>query len=301
MIQPISFRSWPLTLVNKPNTAPNSFYKLEKDTIHFSGLNAKQANKLFPSGVGHFNLAQGRLNDCQVLSSLYVLSRNPISRDILKNMIAPQDNGDLVVTFKKYPDTPITITPAESRQKKRIDYEGRTGPKRRPHVTSNDKGVRILELAYAKLMKARHPKRYQDVAEDKPLDVFLHPKFHYDERIVMDDFTGWKTNDMLFKPNGEITPADKQAILDVFTEYAQDPDGHIMCVYTNARSEEGLSRLDMGNKISAFHVMAVDNIDLNTETIFVKDPHDTEVGLYMNFDTFFEHYRGVNVAKVKRY
>ncbi len=299
MIQSLSFGSQSTPeLVNKPFSTPINLKSLKYDSVQFSALTTKEAKKFFPNGVDNIHLAQGRLNDCQLLSSIYILSRNPVGKQIIKNMIDVQENGDLVVTFKKYPDTPVTITRAESRQKRFIDYKGRTGPKRRPHVTSEDKGVRVLELAYAKLMKARHPKRYKDVSSDKPLDVFIHPKFHYDERIVMQDFTGWKTNDMLFKPNGEITPKDKQAVLDVFKDYANDPDGHIMCVYTNQRPEEGIRHLDMGNKISTFHVMAVDNIDLNTQTLYVKDPHGTKVGLYMDFDTFFEHYRGVNVAKI---
>lgn len=255
---------------------------------------AQMQAKLWPQGIENTEFFQGKIPDCQLLTPIYLLSRHPEGRRILEEMITQKPGGQYEVTFKKYPHQPITVSSYEARKKRLPEGEDRT------NQVIGDFGLRILEVAYARLMKTLNPRKYADVADNQIVELYNHKAYHSDENVVLKDITGWRGEDILFKKGQRIIAKKRDRALKMLERKAHSSHSYIVTAYSNLRSRKDVKHVDLGRKLSAWHVFGVEKVDLNDQTVYLRDPHNTQVGLSLRFPQFFKYFRGMVVSTVPK-
>lgn len=246
-----------------------------QDTVGFGKTARNLHVRSMPSNIKSLHLAQGALNDCQLLSVLFALSRNRTGTRLLSRMIHPQKNGDFLIEFKPYPHLKIPVRAAEIRDQRKM-MEGF-----QPKQVRGSLEARILEVAYARLMKTLHPLKYRKIPDHKVLDVYNSKEYHYSSSKVIGDFTGWQIE--------PVRIANTETALKAFERYADNPDRYVMTTFTKQPVTEN-KFLDLGDKIRGTHGFAVETIDLPNQQISLRDPHNTDVGIHMDFKLFFKHF-----------
>lgn len=270
---------WPRFIQPSPRprgeTGPRLLAPPGRDTVRFG---ATEAEQLFPGGAGKLNFYQGYLPDCQTLVAVWVLSRNPAGARMLESMIKIRPEGGYVVTFPKYPHLPVPVSAKEVRRKKSSK------------TVDGELGVRVLEVAYARLMKLKDPEKYASVRDSSILKLYDHDDFHYDERIAIQDMSGWPVREIFSKGH-------RTEVLNALARFAAHPDRYVMTAFTKDWGDKK-DFIDKGDKILSGHTFGVESVDPVNQVVSVRDPHNTKIGFHFTYDTFFEYFEGINVGRV---
>lgn len=265
------------------------------DTVKFSG---QYKNKPFPkNGVGSINIFQGGIPDCQTLSTLYALSRNAAGADLLQNSIIILPDGTYQVVFPGHPTIKIPVSAEELQQRPKTDGRKRS-------LVSGNLGIRIIERAFAKLNKIIYPKRYADVSLQDIMQIFLHPKYHYNPAQSMKDLTGWKVKQLVagksfktsrsFRQEAKEKPDLIKTVSKLLDTLATAPQKYIAVVGTIPGKKEFL---DPGCLLIAFHDYAVESIHPEQKTITLHDPYNTRIGLTLSYEDFFRYFYVISYAQ----
>ena len=198
----------------KPESQINDSRKL-----NFTGINdcfIKEDNylkPLFPNGTDNISFNQGQYNDCQFLSAVNALSKNPAGAKLLEKMITMQD-GAYKITFNKFPNNPITVQKDEAASKVALStgIPAALNVKVPRNRVEGDLGMKLLELAYAKLMKTVYPDKFKHIPDNEALSVFLDPNYHYSSGIALGDITGREVNTLI--ANGKNIPEESKSFLE---------------------------------------------------------------------------------------
>lgn len=287
----------------------------------------KASRRLFPQEAREIQLTQGRLADCQLLAPLYGLSRNPEGCRVLAGSITLLSNGDFEVHFKKYPHRSVLVQAQEIMRQPLQDG-------RLPHVDSTP-GVQVLEVAYARLMKLLEPEKYIDIPDDKVLGVYGCKQYHYDPETVLRDLTDWSVQKLRIRDDdGNENPDQTREAMASLARFARNPELFVIVAESNVlkpspnkirqlqdafaaisgdAETQTLKRLiqtifkpwelkdkagpvDIGGKLPSWHVLSVESVNLDCQRIYLRDPHNTKIGLVLDFDDFFEKFRAITVA-----
>jgi hypothetical protein len=305
--------------------------RVKTDVVYFSGTSKGTLKQLYPNGIDKTHFAQGgKVEDCMLLAILFALSRNRQGADILGDMISCKPNGDYIVKFKPFPQFPITVTAREA-QSNPVPQ----GERRPPHVLG-DPGIRILELAYAKLRKRTG---FPQDSEYTPVSDL--PRFYSSMNYVgwpkpiINHLTGWDSQTITIRAR-----QGSERLEDALSEFADNPQGSIIIagsrkspgayknpitkliaafektgdtdtlaklegmiasIFTESDLQDSPWYIDLGGKIVPRHAVAVDAVypaeEIEDMEIRLRDPHDTRIALTLTFEDFLEHFSIVSVAR----
>lgn len=298
--------------------------------LHFGGRKKDLQDRLYPNGVDQLIIRQGQLPDCQLLTVLYALSTIPQGQAILKRMISLTPDGDFVVRFKKYPGRPITVSRQEVYRKPRNKFS------QRAKQADADLGIRILEVAYPRLMKEVSPSAYANIPHDRILSLYEHNCYHQNPIRVLDDITGWNVEYLTFRKNSHHEATYREAMEQQLSALAENPQSRLLLAASNVTEKQPnyIKRLhdayakvadprelallekviaktfnddeladwnysvDPGRKLPGYHLLTVAAADRNKRTVELRDPHNTAIGLILSYEDFFKQFRGIVVANV---
>ncbi len=253
---------------------------------------------LFRPEADRVELEQGALPNCQLLAVLLGMSRKPLTARILDGMIAPQPDGSFQVTFEG--KAPIRITPDE------LEHEFERRVKASPqlplgeevqlsedervralydqgllpaHATA-DTGIRILELAYAKLEKRENPALYPNIPDSKAILVYRHPNYHQNIVAVLEAFLkqkNWTIERLL------VSRFSLNSTLDQLASTA--PKGLLFLnTWAQGRGGERTAYLEAGMLLKKGHSYFVERINPSQRTVLLRDPQNSRIGLEVPYD-----------------
>jgi|GEM_PF-4771903 len=299
---------------NYKNLNNFAFQVKKSEKIYFTGLKDSfsrgddSLRTLFPKGVDKITFNQGKYPDCQFLVAINVLSKNPDGVDLLRKIIEIKD-GAYKITFQKYPDKPVFVTNDEIASQ--LTKSSVTPERLYRSRVEGDLGMKILEVAYAKLMKTAYPEKFQQIPDDEILTVFLDPNYHYTSEIALEDITGWKVKTII--ANGGNIPEESQSfleeseskpdLLDKIAQYldflAKEPDKFVVVACTKG-NKHNADYLDSENKFFAWHDYSILKINQEKREIIVSNPHKKNHELTISYDDFFNYFNLISVAEVEK-
>ena len=185
--------------------------------------------KFFPNEISNMNIGQGFIGNCQSLSVIDSLSRNPKGAVLLRNMVKMNPNNKSVdvyfackngeaikVDLKTIEDEKNFEDNADKNFKARLDYYIKyLKTKNIAYKHSNHKrplGVHAIEHAYAKYQKETYPEHF---ADDTPQNVYNSELYHASSHIFMKDLTGLDLKTVIAEEN---MPKSKRPSLNQASE-----------------------------------------------------------------------------------
>jgi len=288
----------------KVSIAENKDYPEVPSTVYIAyncpNLNSSKSKtnntiqELFPSGIENLQFKQSKnVGDCYFLAALHSISNHPEGKNLIANMITKVSEDSYEVQFPGYDDS-ISVYENE--------LEGDNGKT----PVNGDKGVKILEVAYAKMMKEKGTK--EDRNSSKIL-YFVERGFGDDALSVL---TGWNKfrkivprkqvfDDLSSNPsmlNDQLQYAINMTNYIRFLDKCGDNPGSYILT-ASAKGSQFASDgkfLDAEKKIYADHDYAITKVDSNNRTITLVNPHDTSKSMeisYWDFPQYFETICGV--------
>jgi hypothetical protein len=310
--------------------------RFHADTLQFSG---KSHSALFPNGIERLWVEQHGRGSCQTLSTLVAAGRNPAGARQLKSMITEHSDGHYSVTFPAplaEPEKgPITVNltkeelaqdpdpltqPEESALTKLLEeinekirqiplsHARKIPLYRRPMRTIGDPGGPLMEAAYAKYMKVRYPERFNDVSDERALDIYRHPQRYSDPKRAIEDILGWQTTQFVAKTGSTQKESPsfaevfkhntdrKYAFMQILRQFEKNPDGQIIIAGTKMHPPGQPWHLDGGLKVLPFHDLALKNVDLAAGSVDVIDPHNSRLSLNFDLDYFLEMFNTLTLG-----
>ena len=279
----------------------------------------------------YISFSQGTSYSCQTLASIGAIACNPVGLKKLNEICKPVSNG-FEITFCKYPDIKLIVSQEELTEwseeelkESECDFKQRLErikevllphwkiPRPRPEHVSGDPLVRMLELAYAKLMLALEPSKYPELtngqSKSNPLRLYHHKKFHYDPGRSISDITNWSVMQLIANGGTQFelsksfmgeSEKDTIAIDKARAELAKisdNPEKYIAVVSSVGASGDCVF-LDPGSKIFPYHDYVAKKIDDKEQTICLLDPYGSRIRLELDYDDFFQYFNGITTATV---
>jgi hypothetical protein len=272
------------------------------------------------------SFSEGTAYSCQTLVVIGALACHLQGKAKLNEICKPVVDG-FEVRFCKYPDIKIKVLheeltewPDQIRAEGERDFKQRIErikeilppdrffwilPRLRPAHASGDILVRVLELAYAKLMLVLDPSSYPEMTaasgKTDPLGVYHHKTFHYDPVRVMHDMTNWPVTSLiangdatsdLSKSFAEENKKDAKVIESAYAELADlsaNPDKYIAVAGSVGISGDSYVFLDAGTLIVPCHAFVIKDVDDKKKTICLLDPYSSNIGLLLEYSDFLQY------------
>lgn len=241
---------------------------LHNDEIYVTDLNSMNDTQIIPKnkvkpfyqGVGKIELKQGNIGDCFMLVNLYALSRNPVGRVYLENMVKIDDDGNYVVSF--YNNPPITV-PLEQ-------LDGQKYGNTEKVCVAGELGIRAIERAYGKKLNNFHD---------------------YDKTLMMEIDNGGKILGALWDLTGISGQAYRTTSINIgqkLEELSKIPmDNQVL--FCSSYNEERYGRyVDPQQQFNKNHAYAIKSIDNNNRLVEVINPHNTKKSYWVPFYEFSE-------------
>lgn len=242
-----------------------------------NGTQVIPKNKIEPfyCDIGEIELKQGNVEDCYLLSTIYAMSRNSYGQKLLKDMVRVDESGNYIVTF--YGKKPILVAPNELDGQKRGDREKIS--------VSGDLGIKAIERAYGKMLKAK------TFMSGSVATMFC--------RI---DDGGWM-NEALEKMTNLSCERRKVAGINIertLTTFSHSKDKYILTCSTYYQGKYGKDKdyVDPQLQFVSNHAYAIEKIDVKNEKITIINPHDTRKSYTISWSDFGKYFDYICYADV---
>ncbi len=281
------------------------------------------------------SFSQGTAYSCQTLAAIGAIACNPLGKRKL-NKICKSIADDFEIQFCKYPDITIKIKKLDLtewtdqiRNERERDFRERLErvkeimppeqffwilPRFRPEYATGDKWVRILELAYAKLMIASDPSSYPELSavssEASSLDLYKHKSFHYDPAKVINDITNWPVTVLIanggsypelsksFASENQKDPTTIKTIFSDLAEISRNPEAYAVVATSVGTPGDNYMFLDRGTIILPWHDYIIKYVDEKNQSICLLDPYNSRIGLLLEYSDFLEYFCAITKAMV---
>lgn len=276
-----------LIIDNFYTKASKKHLKLEKaeDKIVATDLNSTNKTQVIPKNqiepfygdIGKIELKQGNIGDCYLLSTIYAMSRTPYGQKLLKNMVRVDDSGNYIVTFNSR--APIVVAPNELDGQKKGDKEKIS--------VSGDLGVKAIERAYGKMLKAG---KMNGIEYYNPTMFFVI------------DQGGWmnKALEKMTNLACKKTKINSDSIEDILTYLSRAKDKYILTCSTYNTGNYGKFKdyMDPEQRFISQHAYAIESIDSKNEKITIINPHNTMYSYTISWDEFKKYFDYICYANV---
>lgn len=270
--------------------------------------------------------SQGHLPSCQTLATIGALFDNSQGHLLLQQMVTHRGD-DYLVKFPALKE-PVLVREVEFSTRAAIgwdvefchraidalrkEFEGDgylwvMPLDRGPYVTG-DALVQVLEIAYARYLKAMFPDLYKEVSDKNPLEVYKNGNFHYQADQSMRDFTGWTVNTLYggtsaadsflsIADHATNNPGHLEAVEKKLEELAANPGGYVATACTTGHPASK-TYLDPGSKINPWHDHVITRVNADERTISLIDPFNSRITMVLYFEDFFEYFYLISDATV---
>jgi len=252
-------------------------------------------------------LYQGYLPDCQFLAAILMALRS--DSQALSRMIRKNPDGGYIVRFPGVPDAPVQVEGYEITPIPLTEWS-------RPTQVKAHWEVRLLETAYARLLKQQYPRRFSHIGEYDIRKVIDDPNFDpetFTTAFAYNMLTG-RTVDTYVRQ--ELNGGLKEQIREVLSKTNRDLNGfmqskrhpvsfaeeHFITENYEAIVEKRLKQaakaphrfeiaivtnpngvkkdwIDWGHQLPTYHVLVVDTVDLKKGQVLLRNPHNSRYGL----------------------
>lgn len=264
------------------------------------------------------SFAQGRLASCQTLAAIGAISLKPSGEAILRKMLTRNADGFSV----KFPccEEPVQIEASDLHShnfldesclpaidgdiEQRCDAESKrfvsTVSAPRYKHASGDFIVRVLESAYAKYQKRLHAELFDNVSDERVVEVYNEPKFHYRADMSIHDLSGLEVETLhasgtvddssrSFAEEFEVNPKLREQVLEKLELFSLAPEKYIATVCTFGMPHAH-SYHDPGMKIGPWHDHILEKVDHANEKVYVIDPYNSRITLIVHYADFFRYF-----------
>jgi hypothetical protein len=272
------------------------------------------------------DFSQGTAYSCQTIAAIGVIANTALGLKKLQGICKPVGDG-FEITFAKYPEVKVRIDNQELTawtkeflEERELDFRERIErikeilpaekfhwilPRLRPQHVSGDRLVRVLELAYARLMLTLRPSAYPDqieAREHSDLRLYQHQNFHHDPALVINDMTNWPVQvtraddgpqpdfSQSFAEKAKMNEALSVKILSELKATSDHPEKYLAVVSSVGVPGNSFVYLDPGNLIVPYHDYIVKSVDAKQKNICLLDPFSSRIGLLLNYDDFLEYF-----------
>ena len=250
----VSRRHLDITLHN------NEIYVTDLNSMNDTQIIPKSKIKPFYEGVKNIQLEQGNIGDCFMLVNLYALSKNPVGRVYLENMVKIDDDGNYIVCF--YNNPPISV-PLEQLDGQKIGNTEKI-------CVSGELGIRAIERAYGKKLN-----NFRD----------------YGKTLMMEIDHGGKILDALWDLTGIYGKSYRTTSINIgakLEELSKIPmDNQLLFCSSYNQGKYG-DYVDPQHQFIEKHAYAIKSVDNYNRMVEVINPHNTKTSYWVPFYEFSE-------------
>jgi hypothetical protein len=273
------------------------------------------------------SIYQGHLPSCQTLSAIGAIALNASGKQLLERIMTEKRPAVWVVRFPHYESQLIEV----DLEKQSVEWDNllrhmyderlkpvmkvlpagfRISPPFRPGHVRGDDFVRVLEIAYAKLMAAKYPDIYGHINDGDILQVYCQPGFHYRASQSLADFSGWPVEELI--ASGGSVPEESQSfevenangnpkaierLKGMLHRFAREKDRYAAIACTVGKPGEVVFP-EQSHKILPWHDHIIKRVDEHEESIELLDPYNSRIGLVLPFEDFFRFFNLIALAEV---
>ena len=255
-------------------------------------LTAEQCKILFN---GNFRQGKG-VGDCYLIAAFHSVKHSPHMEALMRTSIHQEKNGDFIVKLPlggKEPRTTIKVTVADL-QKQAIDATREPGKGTSRHPVQGSLGWQVLEAAYGKVRSGEL---------HSPLDRTLLDHGYGHEALVT--LFGRGVNAKTIGKYGQIKLSDQPSVKQV-SEYLDNfNNGKDIATINSVGLPHGTHDISYKVKslngeisLSHNHAYSIESVNKFTQTVVVKNPHDTSQKLEFSYDQLQKAFTGISAVQI---